>query len=914
MAMLGSRSSTIYTVRNSNQDKDTFGVFFQDGVLPSLFYVSIPVPQTAPDAVFLISLCLSHRPAMGYWAKAPEEVIKEFSSSETGLDEKEAGLRLAKYGLNDIPVRKQRSTLSLLFSQVKDLLVITLIIASVVSYFTGGESEALIIAAIVLANIFVGLIQEYKSEKSLQQLIKYIRYRAKVLRNRKLEEIDTRHIVPGDIVLLETGDRVPADLRLIETDELDIDESIVTGESYPVNKNSKPIIAEKLEPQKMENMAFMGTLTVNGKGKGIVVATGMKSSFGNVVGFIKFKEPETNYQKNIKGFSKFLIKAITIGIVFIFLVNSLKGFLTNTLTGERISDSALFSLALAVGIIPESLPIIITIGLSRGALKMSKEGVVVKKLSCIEDLGNMDVFCADKTGTITENKITLADYLDLNGKRNDELISLSSTCVSVFEVGGEIERTVSGSPIDVGIVEYVKRERIVGPKYDIVELIPFDYTRRRMSVVIRCEEGLKLICKGAPESLFTNCSKMSVDDKIMDFDVGRAQKISDDLFKRGYRVIGVATKDVGEKDDYNKNEEKDMTLIGFLCFKDPLKTTSKGSIQELRKLGVEVKILTGDNPVVTKGIVDEVGIESDEILTGRDIDAMDNEALCKAVEKTNVFARLTPEHKARIVSTLSKNGHVTGFLGDGVNDAPALRFADVGISVDGGVDIAKEAADIILTQPSLEIILRGITEGRTTFSNTTKYILNTVSANLGNMATLAIISVVLDFLPMLPFQVLLTNLISDGPLLSISTDRVDEEELLKPRNWNLRLISRFAGFFGGISSIFDFITIGLVLLLAGTNIALFRTCWFIESTLSEIIVTFAIRTRKRFYQSRPSRILVMSSLIFALLTVLLPYSQINTFFEFYPPNSLFLSTISGILLAYFLTVELIKHIFNKKTL
>jgi Mg2+-importing ATPase len=344
-----------------------------------------------------------------------------------------------------------------------------------------------------------------------------------------------------------------------------------------------------------------------------------------------------------------------------------------------------------------------------------------------------------------------------------------------------------------------------------------------------------------------------------------------------------------------------------------LKPTAKESLNQFRKLGVEVKILTGDNPTVAKTIVEEVGIEAKEILVGEDIDAMDDVQLQNAADKTNVFARLTPEHKARIVSLLSKHGHVTGFLGDGVNDAPALRYADIGISVDSGVDIAKEAADIILTQPSLDIISAGIIEGRTTFSNTTKYILNTISANVGNMATLAIISVMLNFLPMLPIQVLLTNLISDGPLLSISTDKVDEGELTRPRNWNIKLIGRFARFFGGISSVFDFVTIILTLLLVGSNITLFRTCWFIESTLSEIIVTFAIRTKMRFYKSKPSKTLLLSSVIFGLLTVLLPYTQLNAVFEFYPPTPFLLSLIFGILLLYFTVVEAVKHFFHEKS-
>ena len=845
---------------------------------------------------------------MAYWTKTSEETIREFSSSENGLDEKEAGERLTKYGLNDIPVRSKKSALSLLFSQIKDLLIIALIIASVISLLTGGLVEAVAILAIVIINISVGFIQEYKSEKSLQKLIKYIRYRAKVLRNGELIEVDTRHIVPGDIVLLETGDRVPADLRLIETDELDIDESIVTGESYPAHKNSSPIETKTLLPQKMENMAFMGTLAANGKGKGIVVATGMQSTFGKVVGFLKTEEPETNYHRNVKKFGSFLIKGITIGIIFIFIVNALTGFLSNSLTAERILDSALFSLALAVGIIPESLPIIITIGLSRGATLMSKKGVIVKKLSSIEDLGNMDIFCSDKTGTLTENKITLIDYVDLDGNKDDELLQLASSCTSVVQA----TKMMTGNPLDVALLEYTEEKGMQNLISERVELIPFDYSRRRMSAVVKRNDKLLLICKGAPESVIQASSKMKVKGRVTELDLTVAQEASERLFRKGFRVIAVAVKSVEEKQDYNKDEENDMTLLGFLCFKDPLKPTARQSINQFRKLGVQVKILTGDNPIVAKTVVEEVGIDAEEMLSGEEVDAMDDVQLETAAEKTNVFARLTPEHKARIVSLLSKHGHVTGFLGDGVNDAPALRYADVGISVDSGVDIAKEAADIILTQPSLDIISAGIVEGRTTFSNTTKYILNTISANVGNMATLAIISVMLNFLPMLPIQVLLTNLISDGPLLSISTDRVDEEELVKPRNWNVKLISSFAKFFGGISSIFDFVTISLTLILVGSNIALFRTCWFIESTLSEIIVTFSIRTRVRFYMSRPSKILLASSVAFGLLTVFLPYSQFNTVFEFSPPTPFLLSLIFGILLLYFVVVELMKHFFYKK--
>ena len=836
---------------------------------------------------------------MGYWSKRPEEIFRELNSSKNGLSSEEVEARLRQYSFNDIPKRREKTALSLLVSQLKDLLVMALIIASIVSFFTGGEIEGITILAIVVINVLVGFAQEYKSEEALQKLAVLVKYRVRVLRDNKILEVDTRNVVPGDIILLETGDRIPADLRLIEVDELEIDESIVTGESYPVLKSPNPIVAEKLEPQRMENMAFPGTLVVNGKGKGIVVSTGMKSTLGQVAGYLKLTEPETNYERGIKSFSKFLIKGILIGITFIFIMNAL--------TGKTFFDSALFSLALAVGIIPESLPIIITIGLSRGAILMSRSGVIVKKLNVIEDLGNMDVICSDKTGTITANRITLTDYVDLEGKKDLKLLKLVSHCISIVEEG----ETAVGNPMDVAIFEYCKKHPTLASTHELVELIPFDYSRRRMSIVARNKGELLLICKGAPETMFQVCSTMKIGGRITELDKDRVQRLYDDLSMKGIRVLGLGVKNVEEKEDYSKADEHDLTFVGLLCFIDPLKPTAKQSINELKELEVEVKILTGDSPLVAKTIAEEAGMTV-EMLTGSDVDGMDDEALQKAIEKTNVYARLTPEQKTRIVLTLSKNGHVTGFLGDGVNDAPALKAADVGISVDGAVDIAKEAADIVLTESSLEILRGGIVEGRTTFGNTTKYILNTVSANLGNMTSLAVVSIMFNFLPLLPFQVLLTNLISDGPLLSISTDRVDEEELSKPRNWNIKLISRFTTFFGAISSIFDFTTMILLSIVMGGNVAVFRAGWFIESTLSEILVTFSIRTKKTFFSSTPSKMLLGISIICSLLTLLLVYSPLNVFFEFHPPSFIILLAIFGELALYFSTVELVKKFFNRK--
>jgi Mg2+-importing ATPase len=845
-----------------------------------------------------------------YWSKSAEEVLKILNSSEEGLSQQEARERLKKFGLNDIPKRMEKSSLSIFLSQIKNPLALALLVASVILFFTGSIDESIIILSIIFINSSVGFFQEYKSEKSLQKLCKYIKYTAKVFRDNKLTEVDTREIVPGDIVYFETGDRIPADLRIIEAEELEIDESLITGESFPVSKNALPIKEEKLQPQKMKNLAFMGTLVTNGKGKGVVIATGMKSSFGEVVGYLKSEEPETDYQKNVRNLSNFLIKAVLIGIVFIFIVNSL--------TGKKIFDSLVFSLALAIGIIPEALPVIITIGLSRGAMKMSKDGVIVKKLVAIEDVGNMDVLCVDKTGTLTENKISLVEFFDLERRRNKEIIELASYCISVIEKG----KKVFGNPIDVAIHEFVKRKEIKRD-YEVIEEIPFDYERRRMSVVLKKKNELLLVCKGAPESVLSVCTRMKKSEGIFKINKKEIEKKYEDLLKNGYRVIALAYKKIAKKKDYGEKDERDLVFLGFLCFIDPPKFTAKEFIPKFKELGIEIKVLTGDHPLIANKIAQELGIEVKGMVTSEKIENASEEELEEIVEKNNIFARLTPQQKVRIISALRKK-HVVGFLGDGVNDAPALKQADVGISVESATDVAKEAADIILTRKSLGIILEGIKEGRRTFSNTTKYILNTVSATIGNMSTLALLSPVLNFLPLLPSQILLTNLLSDGPLLSISTDSIDEDELRKPKRWDIKFLRNFSLFFGGISSFFDFVTIIFILFLLQANILffsiylpsekqnIFRTCWFLESVLSEILVTYAIRTRKRFYKSKPSEILLLASVIFGLVTIFLVYSPLASFFNFVQIDYSFLILVFIILASYFFVAEVSKTIFYKK--
>jgi Mg2+-importing ATPase len=466
-----------------------------------------------------------------------------------------------------------------------------------------------------------------------------------------------------------------------------------------------------------------------------------------------------------------------------------------------------------------------------------------------------------------------------------------------------------GNPIDVAIGEFSKS--LPSKKYEIIDTIPFDFTRKRMSSVIQKDGKLMLICKGAPESVLSVCIRMRKANGIFDLDRFFVEKMLEELFKKGYRVIAVAEKVIEKKDNYTKEDERDLTLLGFLCFTDPPKPGIKQIVDRFKRLGVEIKILTGDNALIAEEVMKKVGIEIKGVLSGVEVNSMDEETLRKAVEKNNLFVRLTPEHKVKIVVALKKNGHTVGFLGDGANDAPALRYADVGISVENGVDVAKEASDIILTRKSMKVILDGVLEGRKTFANTTKYILNTLSGNLGNMTTLAIVSPLLNFLPMLPSQILLTNLITDGPLLSISTDRIDEEELRRPKQWSIAFIGKFCGLLGSISSVFDLIAMGLLLLL-GVSVPLFRTVWFLQSVFSEILVTFSIRTRKMFYKSKPSQVLLLSSIIFALLTLVIIYSPVGVFFEFVHLDSYFISLVILILVAYFVLVESIKHLIYKK--
>jgi len=838
-----------------------------------------------------------------YWKLHKEVLLSQLQSSENGLSDEEVSRRLEEYGLNEVPSTGHRTSLSILLSQFKSPLVYVLIFASGLSAFLGEITAAVIIVIIMLINAVLGFTLEHKSERAVDELRKYLSYDATVVRNGKKTVVDARKIVAGDIVLLAIGDIVPADVRLLDVDGFQTNESVLTGESTPIDKNTDPVEIDKPLPHQLLNIALMGSTVIEGSGRGVVVATGKNSYFGHVATKLGLLPPKTDFQKNIASFGNFLVKMILVLTVFVFLVNSI--------LGHGVLDSLIFALALAVGIIPEALPVIISVGLSGGALRLVKKNVVVKRLEAIEDIGNVDVLCTDKTGTLTQNKVVTQSIVDTHGNFDLELVKFALLCNTAVV---ESDR-ILGNPIDVAIWNFGKEqgfsEELI-TDFKLVHEIPFGYNRRRMSVVVLIGSRQLLISKGAPEAILGVSSSVGNENKIQTLAEAKigVSSLIEGYRQAGNRLIALAFKEIAEKSVYSVTDEVNLTFAGLIVLSDPPKEDAAPAISRLKSLGIKLKILSGDDPVVTADVCRKLGIDTGEqIITGMDIEKMEDNELQKIAEVNDVYGRVTPEQKYTIVAALKKSGHVTGFLGDGVNDAPALKLADVGISVDSGVQVAKEASTIILLKKSLSVIADGVAEGRKAFGNMTKYIMNTVSANLGNMLTLAAASLFLPFIPLLPSQILLTNLLSDAPLITISTDNLDEEDLRKPKKWNIRLIAKFALFFGVISSIFDFITISLLVYLLNASPELFRTGWFIESVMSEIIVTFSIRTKRRFYKSRPSNMLIATSVIVASIAIILVYSPIGLFFEFIQPPLWFLGLIFGIVACYFLIVEGLKHFF-----
>ena len=751
----------------------------------------------------------------------------------------------------------------------------------------------------VLISAILDFINSYKSEKAVQDLVSRVVTTATVIRGGKKVELEFKEIVPGDIVILSAGDIVPSDAEILESKDFFVNQSALTGEAFPVEKIAGTGEAgEKKSTLQKDNLVFLGTSVTTGYATARVLKTGRETEFGKIADRLENAEPATEFEKNIKQFSLFIMQVTVVLVGLVFFINAFfgRGWLT----------SFIFAVAIAIGLTPELLPVIISVALSRGSIRMAKKEVIVKNLSTIQNFGSMNVLCTDKTGTITENRIVLVKYMDGFGNV-DEGVLLSAYLNSYFYTGVR-------NPLDDAINAY---KRLNISEYKKIDEIPFDFERKKRSIVAEYGGKRLLVAKGAPEEIFKICDTCWEKGKISKLDASARKKINeqfDNLSREGFRVLGVARKEVGSATEtYSKKDEDQMIFYGFVAFLDPPKATAREAIRELEDLGIELKILTGDNELLTQRICAEINVACTGIMVGEEIDKLTDIELQSAAVRTTIFARVTPEQKERIIINLRKAGKVVGYLGDGINDAPALKAGDIGISVANAVDVAKDTADIILLRKSLKVLRDGVIEGRKTFRNTLKYILIGLSSNFGNMFSMTAASAFLPFLPMLPTQVLLNNFFYDMSQLTLSTDAVDNEDVKKPTTWSLSFIKKYMLVFGLISSLFDFLTFGALLLIFRLPENQFQTGWFIESLATQVFVIYIIRTKKiPFLQSRPSLALFLNTFLVVALAWVIPFFAVGKFFGFAPLSFAVSAVIFGLTLVYLVLVEIAKRFFYKK--
>lgn len=842
-----------------------------------------------------------------WWSLSSEETLEKLSSKKSGLSSDEAKKRLSSHGSNQIAAKNKVSAVSIFFEQFKNWLTAVLVIAAVVSIALGETIDSIVIISFVVLSAVFGFIQEYKAEQTLQKLKRFIKSRASVYREGRLTSIDAKKIVPGDVIRLRIGDIVPADIRLLTSDELAANEAVLTGESLPVEKNPDLLIKNDALISEAKNMLFMGTSIYQGSATGVVVLTGRDSEFGKIAESIKEPPTKTDFQIQIGEFSKFLFKVIVLMTIFIFL--------SNVILNKGVFMSFLFAVALAVGIAPEMLPAILTVTLSQGALRMVKKKVVVKKLASVEDFGNIDTLCMDKTGTITEGKFSLFDFVGNDGKRSDTLMTYAMLCTS----GILSKEKGKSNPTDKAIWESVFAQNYKKhvKTFTVLDENEFDYDRQRMSVTVENRGKKLLIAKGGAEAVLNVSNFEVIGSKKYKLDKKRRKKFLDVIETyemRGFRVIAVSFKEFNKRTS-TASDESAMSILGILLFRDPLKATTVSAIKKFIELGISLKVISGDGWIVTKSISKEAGIEfsDDQIITGEKLKNVNDEEFIKLSRSGVIFARLSPDQKYRIIKALNYDGHIVGYMGDGVNDVPALKEADVGITVEGGSDIAKEASDIILLEKDLKVLVDGIEAGRKTYGNIMKYILNTISANYGNMFTVAISSVFLKFIPLLPSQILLNNFISDVPMFALATDNVDEGFMKKPNKWNLGYIKNFMISYGFVSSFFDMCLILPMIFVLHVSKEAFWTAWFIESSISEMIVTFVIRTKLPFYKSRPSNVLLLSTLAsIAFVLMITTVSFGRTYFTFTGLSGSVWALILFDLVGYFVVTEIVKKKFFQR--
>jgi len=827
-----------------------------------------------------------------------DALLDRIGSSLSGLSSEEAERRLKVFGYNEIARRRKRSLIIEFLYHFRNPLVIILLIAGLVSYLLGEHESAIIVFSIVVMSTLLDFYQEHKAGRAAEMLRDRVALTATVIRDGVKREVKMTEMVPGDIILLSAGDVVPADARVITAKDLFIDQSALTGESFPVEKTPIPLKLGSLPITEWSNYLFMGTSVVSGSAMAVVIRTGGRTEYGQISRTLAARGPETEFHRGIRRFGYMIMEVTFLLVLFIFFINALYK--------RDILESLLFAVSLAVGLTPELLPMIISINLSKGAIDMARKKVIIKRLASIQNFGSMDILCTDKTGTLTENKIRLIFHVDIDGRESDEVL--------LYSYLNSYHQTGLRSPLDEAVLAY-KNIDVAG--YRKIDEIPFDFIRKCLSIVVEHENQRYMITKGAPEEILKICSFYELDNVVSDLTEEARKKIEQkylELSAEGYRVLGVAYKRLREyKPVYSVSDESEMVFLGFIGFLDPPKETAREAIKLLREAGIELKILTGDNELVTRKVCEHLGFEIKGILLGSEIEHMHDDALARAVEEVNVFCRVTPAQKNRVINALKANGHVVGFLGDGINDAPSLKNADVGISVDNAVDVAKESADIILLENDLTILHDGVLEGRKTFGNTMKYILMAVSSNFGNMFSVAIGSLFLPFLPMLPIQILLNNLLYDLTQTAVPLDNVDREYLEKPKRWDIFFVRRFMVIFGPISSLFDFLTYFMMLLAFRAAEPLFQTAWFLETLLTQTLVVFAIRTRQSpFYRSRPSKALIFTSSSVIIFALALPYTWLGTVFKFVRPPVEFYLALAAIIGAYLTLVEDAKSWFYRR--
>jgi Mg2+-importing ATPase len=815
------------------------------------------------------------------------EALARVRSRPTGLSADEAAARLLAAGPNALRTHHARVA-QVLTRQLRSPLLALLLVAATVSFFVGERTDALIIGAIVALSVGLGFVNEYRAEAASEALHSQLHNRAVVRRDGQWAARDLIELVPGDIVRLEMGAVVPADVRLLSTAGLECDEAILTGESLPVDKGPDPVPA-RTALDRLTSCAFMGTIVHAGSAEALVIATGGQTEFGRIALGLGERQEETEFQVGLRRFSLLLARVAAVLTTSIFVIN--------LVLQRPVIDALLFSLAIAVGVTPQLLPAVVTTSLATGARRLAGQKVLVKRLVCIEDLGDIEVLLTDKTGTLTDGRITYQRAVDPIGRSSDAVLLLGLIC---NEATVESGRPVGGNPLDVAVWEAPDAPAQPVVDYRRVALLPFDHERRRASVLVDGPDGRLLVTKGAPEQLLALCHDVP----------DAASSVLDEEFRAGSRVVAVATRSAAGLMSVAANDEHDLELAGFLVFLDQPKASAADALERLATLGITVRVLTGDNATVAEHVCDTLGLAGGGTLTGDDIDGLDDGALLDRLATTRVFARMDPEQKLRLIRLHRRAGSDVAYLGDGVNDAVALHAADVGISVDTATDVARDAADIVLLEKDLHVLANGVVEGRRTFANTIKYVLMGTSSNFGNMFSAAAASAFLKFLPMLPSQILLNNLLYDAGQMTIPSDRVDEEQLARPSHWDVGFIRRFMMFFGPISSIFDFLTFAVMLHVFDAGPTLFRTGWFVESLATQSLVIFVIRTRRSpFWRSRPGRLLTAATAAVVVVGALLPFTPLAHTLGFVHLPFDFFAVLILMIVIYLALVEAAKREF-----